>query len=142
MENNRKFIFIGFTLFGIVLLILAVFVFPAKSPTTIFGWSIGLGLCSFLLGIGNLIGSKEDKGEISTKVSPKNYLCSPDNTNTIPIRERAGYMVCKIMNLVLCAYVLILSAIHVPFFLLLMAIAILIIQFILDIVLQTHYSKK
>ena len=137
---KNKIFFLGFIIVGIVILILAVFVFPMSSPTIISGWTIVLGFSVILLGIGNLIGSKfEHQGDFDLKATTDMKVL---RDNPLQIRERAGYMVCKIMNLLLCTYVLILSAIHVAFPILLMAISLLLLQFILDIVLQTHYSNK
>ena len=140
MKIKNNIFFLGFIIVGVIILILAVFVFPMSSPTIISGWTIVLGLSVILLGIGNLIGSKFEQQEPTDLKATNDTKILSDHP--LQIRERAGYMVCKIMNLLLCTYVLILSAIHVAFPILLMAIALLLLQFILDIVLQTHYSNK
>ena len=57
-------------------------------------------------------------------------------------KQKAGYIVCKTMNILLCIYLLILSKLNAPRKIIILSIVLIIIQYLMDLLLQVYYSSQ
>jgi hypothetical protein len=122
---------------GIALLITACFLVPSVFP--LYQWLIGLACAMIILGLGYLMNTLIFSSEAVEK--NKRILPSAESTS-LSIKEKAGYLVCKIMNILLCIYLLILNKMHVNPTVLLLSVALVLLQFLLDLLLQIYFFNK
>ena len=123
---------------GIGLFLLSYF--TLRHNRYLFPWCIGLACALIILGIGYLINillSMTEDREINKCKILKT------NTGIVYPKEKAGYLVSKIMQLLLCIYALILSNLNVNPLALILCVVLIIIQYLLDLFLQLlYYSKR
>ncbi|HEX7555195.1 MAG TPA: hypothetical protein VF338_01125, partial [Leptolinea sp.] len=74
------------------------------------------------------------------KIKKQKEIDVNDERNT-RIRERTGYMVAKVMNYVLSAFILILAFLRVDSVIIFLAVTLLVIEFGLAIYFSNHYAK-
>ncbi len=122
---------------GIGLFLLSYF--ALRHNPYLFPWCIGLACALIILGLGYLINtllSLIEHREIKKFkiLKPKNGIINP--------KEKAGYLVSKIMQLLLCIYALILSNLNINPLALILSVALIIIQYLLDLFLQLFYYSK
>lgn len=118
---------------GIALFICTYFYIPSVS--VIFGWCIGMACSLVILGSGFLVNVMYHDADSST---PGNYS---DMSKEYP-KEKSGYLVCKIMSLILCIYILILEKTNVSQTILYLSIGLLVVQYLLNLILYLHFSRK
>jgi hypothetical protein len=122
---------------GLGLFFIAIRVLPDTSP--VFPWCIGLACALIILGLGYFINSFLEfmkRDEEKRRRSFQHYEKSND------FKEKSGYLVCKIMSILLCIYLLILNTLMVDPFILFLGIALVVIQYILDLTLQIYYANR
>jgi hypothetical protein len=107
------------------------FLIPSSDP--VFGWCIGLASALIILGLGYLINVLLLIAA-GRKFNPDSSRIENDY-NTY-VKERSGYLVCKIMNILLCLYLLILNELGCDSIILLLGIILVLIQFLLDFLIQ------
>lgn len=105
----------------------------------LFPWCIGLACALIILGIGYLINTLLSL--IEHREIKKCNILKP-KTGIVNPKEKAGYLVSKIMQLLLCIYALILSNLNINPLALILSVALIIIQYLLDLFLQLFYYSK
>jgi hypothetical protein len=126
---------IGATLFGICLIIFSIFALPDTSFVK--EWCIGMASALIILGLGYFINSFLPSNDGSVK---RNNIQEEDSR--LYTKYKAGYLVCKLMNILLCIYILVINKLHTDPIILLLSIALVLIQYILDLSLQIYYAKR
>lgn len=137
MSKRFLILCISITLCGIALFVTSIFLI--KETSQLFGWCIGLGAAFIVLGLGFLLRSAFDL------MSTKNTILVQDTEaemNLYKAKERAGYLVCKIMMVLLCIYILILKNMDPDSFILFLSIALVVLQYLLELILQLFYTNK
>lgn len=132
--NRIKLLCIFITISGTGLFVSTLFFLSPSS--LIFHWCIALASALIILGLGYLVNvllllSESEVG----KAVPRDPCC-----NTV--KQRAGFLVCKIMNVLLCIYLLILNYSQVEPFILILSISLVVIQYLLDLFLQIFLSGR
>ncbi|MHB8130789.1 MAG: hypothetical protein ACYDEX_17495 [Mobilitalea sp.] len=134
-----KFKILCFIVFlsGIGLFFITTHVLSDTSPAL--PWCIGLACALIILGLGYYINFycddvKSDKAK--HKKSSHRY------EKSIGCKEKAGYLVCKIMNILLCIYLLLLNALKAEPLILFVGIGLVLIQYSLDLTLQIYYANR
>ncbi|MEA5086829.1 MAG: hypothetical protein VB007_06365 [Methanocorpusculum sp.] len=89
---------------GIVLILLAVFVFTGSTPLN--GACYGIGAALLVLSAGNLVGASVKKA-VETPETLKIQEIEEHDERNIRIRERAGWNTVRIFTPVLCACTLV-----------------------------------
>lgn len=125
---------------GIGLLLAALFIFNTNQTRMFSGICYGLSAAAFGLGTGWFIRSFTVSELEDAQIQKQKEIDVRDERNT-RIREKTGYMVAKFMNYVLCAFILILGFMGAPPAILLMAAALIVIEFGLLIYFSNHYAK-
>jgi len=116
------------------------FTFQALYDTSpVFPWCIGLAFALIILGLGYFINSFLDFLK-SNEAKPRKSFQLQENG--IGFKEKAGYLVCKIMNILLCIYLLLLNALKADPLILFVGIGLVVLQFILDLTLQIYYANR
>lgn len=132
--KKAKIICIFIILSGIGLFIYTCFFLPAASP--VYQWCFGLASALIILGLGYLINTLLILSEKS------NYKSTSKEPYFITVKHKSGYLVCKIMNILLCIYLLILDKLQVEPIVLILSIALVLIQFLLDLLFQIFFYRK
>ena len=122
---------------GIGLFFITTRVLPHTSP--IFPWCIGLACALIILGLGYFINSFCD---FINSDKAKHRKSLQRNEKSIGCKEKAGYLVCKIMNILLCIYLLLINALKAEPVILFVGIGLVLIQYILDLTLQIYYANR
>lgn len=134
MDKRFLFCCISITVCGIALFLSSVFLI--KETNQLFGWCLGLGAALIVLGLGFLIRFFFDQIYI------KNNACLQGEGSDSSIRkskEKAGYLVCKIMMVLLCIHILIIKKMEPDPIILFLAIALVSIQYLMDLILQLYF---
>ncbi|MDD3174774.1 MAG: hypothetical protein PHF63_14150, partial [Herbinix sp.] len=97
----------------------------------------GLASALIILGLGYLINTL-----LLLSDHNKNYNNKSNQNNSIELKEKAGYLVCKIMNILLCVYILILNELQVESIVLFLTIALVLFQYVLDLCLQLYFTNR
>lgn len=137
MEKRFSILCICVAAAGILIFAASAFLIKENSPY--FGWYIGLGSALIVLGLGYLIHSfyqqiGRDESNIPTE-------CIPER-NIKESKERAGYLVCKIMLLLICIYILILRLLNSDPLFLFLAIALVIVQYLTELILLQYFLHR
>lgn len=122
---------------GVGLFTASCFLIP--NSASVFGWCIGLATALIILGLGYLINvllliTGGRKFNLDTSLKETDY-------NTYA-KIRSGYLVCKIMNVLLCLYLLILNELGCDRIILLLGIILVLIQFLLDLLIQLILLRR
>lgn len=139
--KNKRLIYILQSTLGILLLLLAIFVFTSTSTKMLSGLCIGFGSALLVLGIGNLIRSFI-VSKIEDEEIKRNKAIEVNDERNIRIKEKSSCMVAKIINYLLMILILILSFLGVDKIIILLLASILIIEFILLIIFSNYYAKR
>ncbi len=139
MKSKRDF-FLLLMVIGIALFCAAVFVFDTEETKMISGLCIGIGAAIFGLGIGWLIRSFIVSEVEDQQIQKQKDIEVKDERNT-QIREKTGYMVSRVMNYVLSAFIMILGFMGADRIIIYMAAGLLAIEFGLVIYYSNHFAK-
>ena len=102
---------------------------------------IGFGSAMSAIGIGNLIRSFMVSKLEDEKMKRSKAIEMNDERN-IRIKEKAGYMVSKIMNYMICVLILSLGFMNVDRIIIIMVALLLLAEVILVIIFFNYYSKR
>jgi len=139
MKNKRIF-FLLMMLGGAILLFAAIFVFNTEETRMVSGLCFGLSASTFSLGAGWFIRSFLVSPEEDDSIRKQKEIEVNDERNT-RIRERTGYMVARVMNYVLCAFILVLGFMGVDRTIILLVAGMIALEFILTVYFSNRYSK-
>lgn len=132
--KKLKLLCSGIILSGILLFVLSCFLF--SSP--LYNWCIGLACALIVLGLGYLANAfLLSAGTMNS--SRKHALCEEEDTS---IKEKAGYLVCKCMNVILCIYLYILNELGCETRPMLLGISLVLLQFLLDLLIQLFLIRR
>lgn len=137
MEKRFSILCICTAAAGILIFAASAFLLRETSPY--FGWCIGLGSALIVLGLGYLIHSfylqmGRDKTDLPME-------CTSEH-NIKESKERAGYLVCKIMLLLICIYIYILRLLNSDPLFLFLAIALVLIQYLTEFILLQYFLHR
>lgn len=132
-----KFFCIFIILVGSCLLAYSCFFLPPKSA--VFSWLLGLASALIIIGLGYLINTILLLSEANR---PSDHEIMQEGPYYITVKQRAGYLVCKIMNILLCIYLLILSKLQVEQIVLILCIVLILLQYLLDLFFLIILSKR
>lgn len=124
-------------LLGISAFTCACFLLPSASPY--YNWCLGLAGALIVIGLGYFLNT------LLNAANRKNTLCPSSDAQEVEsryVKEKAGYLVCKTVNILLCIYLLILNKMQVKPSILLPGILLLLIQYLMDLILQLYFSLK
>jgi hypothetical protein len=139
--KNKKILFILLALFGSVLLLIGIFVLTADSIKTLSGLFIGCGAAMLALGTGNFARLLIVSAITDEEIERIKNIEVNDERN-IRIKEKSGYMVAKVMNYVLSAFVLILAFMGADKIIVIMAASLIVIELVLVIIFSNHCAKE
>lgn len=122
---------------GIAGFILTYLLLPASSLC--YAWCLGLASALIIIGLGYLLNLLLLSANKKNTILPASVTLRQQH---LSIKVKAGYLVCKVMNVLLCTYILILHEMHVKTIILLPGITLLILQYLMDLILQLYYSLK
>jgi len=108
-----------------------------SAKSIIFGWCIGLACALIILGSGFLVNSIYSSVDSTSANSIKSVDLGKEFS-----KEKSGYLVCKLMNILLCIYILLLEHYNADQTLILLSIALLVIQYLLNLLLYVHFSRN
>lgn len=132
-----KIVCIVIILLGVGLFVGTFLLIPSSQP--VYQWCIGLSSALIILGFGYLVNVLI---LLSEKAEGKNHRSSAAEPQFAAARHKSGYLVCKIMNIILCIYLLILKELQVEPFVLILSIILLLLQFLLDLLLQLFFLSR
>lgn len=135
-RNKTLSLYLAVILFGIISIILTYLLLTVSSP--LYNWLIGLGSAIIIIGLCYLLNYLT----VYWKFNRNELLRQPPDNKLTYAKEKAGYLVCKIINILLCVYLLILNALQVEPLVLLLSIGLVMIQYILNLLLQIYYMSK
>ena len=141
MTNMERFSFAVLSIAGVVLLLMGGFVLTTEKFRMISSLCIGFGSAMSAIGIGNLIRSFMVSKLEDEKMKRSKAIEMNDERN-IRIKEKAGYMVSRIMNYMICVLVLALGFMNVDKMIIIMVALLLLVELILVIIFFNYYSKK
>jgi len=124
---------------GIILILLAVFVFTGSN--TLNGACYGLGAALLVLSAGNLVGASVKKAVETPEVLKIQAVEEHDERN-IRIRERAGWNAVRIFTPVLCAFTLVSALAGAEVYVTFAACGLVILITALTIGSQIYYDKR
>ncbi len=120
---------------GLGLFLGSNFLLPDSSP--ILSWSIGLGAALIVIGLGYLINLFILTNRTIGSNNQVESLYPPTSA-----KEKAGYLVCKLMNILLCIFLLLVKELNAQAFVMILGIILLLLQFVLDLFLQFILFRK
>lgn len=138
-ENYQRIVYTIIVAAGIILFTLGMTVLSPEEYSRISGIFIGIGVGLAATGVSLLVTSISNS-KLPEDVKKVKEIETNDERNTL-IRERAGYRTCTVMNYVLCIFIIAIGLMGADIEIILMAVAVLAIQFILIIYYSNHYSK-
>lgn len=138
-ENYQKIVYTILVAAGIILFTLGMTVLSPEEYSRISGIFIGIGVGLAATGVSLLVTSISNS-KLPEDVKKVKEIETNDERNTL-IRERAGYKTCTVMNYVLCIFIIAIGLMGADIEIILMAVAVLAIQFVLIIYYSNHYSK-
>lgn len=133
--KKLKILCVLIILIGIGLFVLTNYFIPTTSAP--FGWCIGLACALIILGFGffiNIIFSSSEDSSIKNN--------HPVDWNKETMKEKAGYITCKVMTILLCIYILVLQEIETNPVILLLSIALLLIHYLMNLFIYFYFIKK
>lgn len=135
---NRKILFLYLIpiLFGTIAILLSCLLLTSSTPY--FNWMIGLSSAIIIVGLSFLLNYLTEYWKSDDRNPVKQF---PDHQIKYA-KERAGYVVCKIMNVLLCIHLLILNAMEVEPLVLLLSICLVVVQYFLELIILTYYRNK
>lgn len=110
-----------------------------SDTSPVFHWGLGLACSLIILGLGYFINSFL---ELAIREEEKHRTSFQRDENSIHFKEKAGYLVCKIMSILLCIYLLLLNSLSADSPILFLSIGLVVIQYILDLALQIYYVNR
>jgi len=137
----ERFSFAALLIAGVVLLLMGGFVLTAEKFRMISSLSIGFGSAMSAIGIGNLIRSFM-VSKLEDEKMKRSMAIEMNDERNIRIKEKAGYMVSRIMNYIICVLILALGFMNVDRMILIMVSLLLLAEVILVIIFFNYYSKK
>jgi len=140
MKRKRILYLLQFIL-GAVLIAMSILVFASDNTKMISGLCIGFGAVMLVFGIGSLIRSFVVSAVEDKEIKRIKNIEVNDERN-VRIREKTGFMVSRIMNYVLSAFILILGFLGADKVIIIMAVSLIIIEFISVIIFSNYYAKK
>ena len=138
-ENYQRIVYTIIVAAGIILFTLGMTVLSPEEYSRTSGIFIGIGVGLVAAGVSLLVTSISNS-KLPEDVKKVKEIETNDERNTL-IRERAGYRTCTVMNYVLCIFIIAIGLMGADIEIILMAVAVLAIQFILIIYYSNHYSK-
>lgn len=138
--NNKRILFVLMMLGGAILLFSAIFVFNTTETRMASGLCFGLSATTFSLGAGWFIRSFLVSAAEEDSIRKLKEIEVNDERNT-RIRERTGYMVARVMNHVLCVFILVIGFMGVDRTIILLVAGMIILEFILTVYFSNRYSK-
>ena len=120
---------------------MSILVFASDNTKMISGLCIGFGAVMLVFGIGSLIRSFVVSAVEDKEIKRIKNIEVNDERN-VRIREKTGFMVSRIMNYVLSAFILILGFLGADKVIIIMAVSLIIIEFISVIIFSNYYAKK
>lgn len=138
-ENYQRIVYTIIVAAGIILFTLGMTVLSPEEYSRISGIFIGIGVGLAATGVSLLVTSISNS-KLPEDVKKVKEIETNDERNTL-IRERAGYKTCTVMNYVLCIFIIAIGLMGADIEIILMAVAVLAIQFVLIIYYSNHYSK-
>ena len=138
--TKKRIAFIALMIIGVGFLLAGALIFTSEEMKVASGLSFGLSASIFGLGAGWFIRSFTVSQLEDQKIKKQKEIDVKDERNT-RIRERTGYMVAKVMNYVLSAFILVLAFLRVDSVIIFLAVTLLIIEFGLAIYFSNHYAK-
>ena len=124
---------------GIVLILLAVFVFTGSTPLK--GACYGIGAALLVLSAGNLVGASVKKA-VETPETLKIQEIEEHDERNIRIRERAGWNTVRIFTPVLCACTLVSALAGAEVYVTFAACGLVLLVAGLSIGSQIYYDKR
>ena len=122
---------------GVLLFSFSYFVMSPSSY--LFRWMIGLASALIILGLGYLINVLIMIYDSSDNADHSNLR---QGSYRSFVKERSGYLVCKIMSILLCIYLLVLNEINTRPIIMILGIALVVVQFALDLIFQLYYLSR
>lgn len=138
--KSKRALFILQALVGIALLFAGGFVFTSDKLKMVSGLCIGFGAAILVLGIGWFIQSLMVSA-VETEEIKKMKKIEVNDERNIRIRERTGYMVAKVMNYTVLLFILVLGFMGADKLIIILAVVLVIIEFILVLIFSNHYTK-
>lgn len=138
--KRKRFFFVLLMISGIILFLISLFVFTTDEMKAYSGLSIGLGAACFGLGIGWFIQSWGISAKRFEQIERQKTIEVNDERNT-RIRERTGYMVTRVMNYILSAFIVVITLLGAEPGIIFMAIGMLVIELALVIYFSNRYAR-
>lgn len=138
--KDKKVLFIVQALLGAILLYVGFFVIKSDQYKMLSGLCIGIGAAMTALGVGQFVQTLIVPALEMEAINKQKEIEINDERN-MRIKEKSGYMTAKIMNYVLSGYILILGFMGAALPLILLAVALLVIEFALVIYFSNHYAR-
>ena len=129
------------TAVGLALLLGGFYLMPSEEVKLFSGLCIGIGAALFALGLGGLMQQMMISAAETEEWKRVKTIEINDERN-IRIKERAGYMVAKSINYLLCLLILIAGFLRTDLHTILFLVSLLIAEFILAVFFSSYYSKK
>lgn len=126
---------------GALLVLLGGFVLTAESLKMVSGLCIGFGAAILALGVGGLLQSILISATEDEEFKRIKRIEVNDERN-VRIREKAGYMVSKVMNYMILTVILALGFMRADIFTILIVTSLLLIEGVLVVSFSIYYSKK
>ncbi|MCE1253593.1 MAG: hypothetical protein LWX83_08610 [Anaerolineae bacterium] len=139
--NNKKVLFLIEAVLGFVLLFIGFFVVNSEALKMLSGLCIGLGAALAALGTGQLLQALLIPAFEMERLKKQKEIEVNDERN-IRIKEKTGYRVAKIMNYVLSLYILVLGFMGAGLPMILLAVSLLVIEFVLVIYFSNYYARS
>lgn len=124
---------------GAILLILSRSVFVDEK--SISGFCLGLGAAFLVLGIGNLIG-KFVTAKVETPEVARIKSIEENDERNIRVKEKAGWMTARVMNIVLCVLALVSAFTNQELYITIILAALVVFFGALLIGLNIYYEKR
>ena len=138
--RRKKTLYFGVGIIGILLIVLGICVFNSGANEMLKGLCFGIGGACAALGFGSFI---QVLLVLDIRSEEIKEFCSIEENDerNIRIKEKSGYLTAKIMNYILCGFVLYLGFMKAPLEYLLPAVGLIVFQLLLIIIISNHYSK-
>ncbi len=139
--KGKRVLFVFQALIGAILLYAGGFVLTSDKVRMVSGLCIGLGAALLCIGVGEFIQSLIVSTAEYEEIKRIKKIEVNDERNT-RIREKTGYMVSRVMNYVLAIFVLTLGFMGVDKLIIMLAVSLLIIEFVLVLIFSNYFAKR
>lgn len=139
--KGKRVLFVFQALIGAILLYAGGFVLTSDKVRMVSGLCIGLGAALLCIGVGEFIQSVIVSIAEYEEIKRIKKIEVNDERNT-RIREKTGYMVSRVMNYVLAIFVLTLGFMGVDKLIIMLAVSLLIIEFVLVLIFSNYFAKR